>query len=109
MLGDAQQMLSSKPPAQVMNELSEQTLELAERIWQARIKACGESTAEEEEPLRFDDGEAGAIGKEGFHVGEYRPRVTEYRSRITSASSGLGLISFSEQGTVPVALVGRSP
>ncbi len=53
LLGAAQQSLSSKPPAHVTNELSEQTLGLAERIWQARMKACGESTATDEEPLRL--------------------------------------------------------
>ncbi len=53
LLGAAQEALSSKPPEHVTNELSEQTLGLAEKIWQARMKACGESTSKEEEPLRL--------------------------------------------------------
>jgi Flp pilus assembly protein TadD len=51
LLGAAQEALSSKPPAQVTNELAEQTLGLAERLWQARMKACGATISAEEEPL----------------------------------------------------------
>jgi tetratricopeptide (TPR) repeat protein len=43
----------NKKPAQFTNELSEQTLALAEQIWQARLKACGATTAAEQEPLRL--------------------------------------------------------
>jgi thioredoxin-like negative regulator of GroEL len=47
----AQTALSKKAPGRVTNELAEETLGLAEKIWQARIKACGASTSPEEEPL----------------------------------------------------------
>jgi tetratricopeptide (TPR) repeat protein len=49
----AQDTLSRNAPSHVTNELAEETLALAEKMWQARIKMCGASTSEEEEPLRL--------------------------------------------------------
>ncbi len=45
--------LSQKVPVQMTNEVAEETLGLAEKIWEARIKACGASTSAEEERLRL--------------------------------------------------------
>ncbi len=42
-----------KMPRNVTNELAEEKLTLAEELWRERIKACGESTSLEEEPLRL--------------------------------------------------------
>jgi tetratricopeptide (TPR) repeat protein len=53
LLKAAQDALSRKAPAHVTNELAEETLGLAEKMWQARIKMCGASTSAEEEPLRL--------------------------------------------------------
>ncbi|MGI9073533.1 MAG: tetratricopeptide repeat protein [Bryobacteraceae bacterium] len=53
LLGGAQVALSAKARARVTDELTEETLDLTEKIWQARIKACGASTSPEEEPLRL--------------------------------------------------------
>jgi tetratricopeptide (TPR) repeat protein len=53
LLKASQEQLSRKAPAHVSNELAEETLELAERIWQARTKTCGTSTPGDEEPLRL--------------------------------------------------------
>jgi tetratricopeptide (TPR) repeat protein len=48
-----QEALSRKAPGHVTNELAEETLSLAERMWQARTKTFGASTSAEEEPLRL--------------------------------------------------------
>jgi tetratricopeptide (TPR) repeat protein len=53
LLKAAQDALSQKVPAHVTNELAEETLGLAEKIWEARIKVCGASALVEEEPLRL--------------------------------------------------------
>ncbi len=53
LLSTAQEALSTKAPAHVTNELAEETLGLAEKVWQARMKACGESMSAEDEPLRL--------------------------------------------------------
>ncbi|MGI8958196.1 MAG: tetratricopeptide repeat protein [Bryobacteraceae bacterium] len=53
LLGGAQAALSPKTRARVTDELAEETLDLAEKIWQARIKACGTNTSPGEEPLRL--------------------------------------------------------
>lgn len=53
LLGAAQAALSAKAPTRVTNEIAEETLDLAEKIWQARTKTCGTSTPPDEEPLRL--------------------------------------------------------
>jgi len=45
--------LARKAPTHVNNEMAEQELDLAERIWKARIAMFGPSTSAEEEPLRL--------------------------------------------------------
>ena len=45
--------LVKQSPAHVNNEMAELELDLAERIWKARIAMFGESTSAEEEPLRL--------------------------------------------------------
>jgi hypothetical protein len=58
--GDPQQLLSSaakavpaKIPKHVTNEMAERVLGLAENIWRARLKTCGNITTSHEEPLRL--------------------------------------------------------
>jgi|HubBroStandDraft_6_1064221.scaffolds.fasta_scaffold68259_2 tetratricopeptide (TPR) repeat protein len=53
MVEDADKMLAEKAPAHVTNELAEARLTAAELMWQARIKTCGASTADQEQPLRL--------------------------------------------------------
>ena len=53
LLEQADNAMSNQKPAQVTNELSEGTLALAEKIWEARLSACGPSTAPDEEALRL--------------------------------------------------------
>jgi tetratricopeptide (TPR) repeat protein len=53
MLGDCDKMLAKGAPPHVTNELAEARLTLAEQLWQARIKACGPSTSEQEHALRL--------------------------------------------------------
>jgi tetratricopeptide (TPR) repeat protein len=53
LLKAAQEALSRNAPSHVTNELAEETLGLAEKMWQARIKMCGASTSAEQEPLRL--------------------------------------------------------
>ncbi|MBV9762860.1 MAG: tetratricopeptide repeat protein [Acidobacteriaceae bacterium] len=43
----------NRPPSQPTNEMAEALLSLAERIWQARLAACGAATTNDEEPLRL--------------------------------------------------------
>jgi thioredoxin-like negative regulator of GroEL len=42
-----------KPPAHVTNEMAEEQLGIAERLWQTRIQRCGPSTSPDEEALRL--------------------------------------------------------
>jgi tetratricopeptide (TPR) repeat protein len=53
LLKAAQDALSRKAPAHVRNELTEEMLGLAEKVWQDRITMCGASTSADEEPLRL--------------------------------------------------------
>ena len=45
--------LAREAPAHANNEMAEQELDLAERIWKARLAMFGPSTSAEEEPLRL--------------------------------------------------------
>ncbi len=56
--GDTQQLLTSanealtnQPRTGITNEIAEQSLGLAEKTWQARIKVCGGAILPDEEPL----------------------------------------------------------
>jgi tetratricopeptide (TPR) repeat protein len=53
LLGSVNDILTSKRRTDVTNETSENALGLAEKAWQARIKACGVATSPDEEPLRL--------------------------------------------------------
>ncbi len=53
LLQNAENAMYASPPAQKWNEVSEQDLGLAQRIWQARVDTCGPSTSPEEETLRL--------------------------------------------------------
>ncbi|MBV8810836.1 MAG: tetratricopeptide repeat protein [Acidobacteriaceae bacterium] len=53
LLTSANQMLTSKPPAVITNELAEDALSLAEQMWQARLKTCGAPVSPSEESLRL--------------------------------------------------------
>jgi thioredoxin-like negative regulator of GroEL len=53
LLAAAQAAPSSKARTRVTDELAAETLDLAEKVWQARIKACGASTSSNDEPLRL--------------------------------------------------------
>lgn len=52
-LASAKTTLASKPRTGITNEMSENVLGLAEKVWQARLKACGAKVAPDEEPLRL--------------------------------------------------------
>ena len=51
MVDASDKMLAEKTPAHVTNELSEARLTFAEQLWQARVKACGPNTSDQEEAL----------------------------------------------------------
>lgn len=53
LLAQAENSMNNQKPAQATNELSEATLALAEKIWQARLSACGQATTPDEEALRL--------------------------------------------------------
>ncbi len=53
LLADAKNAVTNKPPVHVTNEMSEEVLGLAQKLWQARIKFCGAVTSAKEEPLRL--------------------------------------------------------
>jgi tetratricopeptide (TPR) repeat protein len=53
LLEQAEDVMNRQTPKQATNELSEGTLALAQRIWQARLSACGAATAADEEALRL--------------------------------------------------------
>ena len=53
LIGSADKALVQKNVRNVNNELAEQRLSMAERLWTARIQACGPRTSAEEEPLRL--------------------------------------------------------
>ena len=53
MVEECDKALAKKPPAHVTNELAEARLTYAEQLWTARIKTCGASTSEAEQPLRL--------------------------------------------------------
>lgn len=53
LLARAEDVMDQQRPAQATNELSERTLSLAEKIWQARVGDCGTATAPDEEALRL--------------------------------------------------------
>lgn len=53
LLSAADKALAAKTPALVSNEMAENVLDLAGRLWQARLKICGSATESGEEPLRL--------------------------------------------------------
>jgi tetratricopeptide (TPR) repeat protein len=53
LLKEADDQLSQKPPRNPSNEIAEHLLELAGRIWKARLAAYGPKMTPEEEPLRL--------------------------------------------------------
>lgn len=53
LLQQAEAIMKRPTPAHATNELSEQALSLAQKIWQARSNACGPATAPDEEALRL--------------------------------------------------------
>jgi hypothetical protein len=53
LVSTAQTELAATPPKQPTNEMAEDTLSLAERIWHERTSLCGTETAPDEEPLRL--------------------------------------------------------
>lgn len=53
LLQEAEDAMEASPPAQKLNEIAEQDLGLAQRIWQAHVNTCGPSTSPDEEPLRL--------------------------------------------------------
>ncbi len=53
LLDSADADLRSEPPKQVTNDLAEDTLSLAQKIWHMRTSLCGPSTASDEEALRL--------------------------------------------------------
>ncbi|HEX3683006.1 MAG TPA: tetratricopeptide repeat protein [Bryobacteraceae bacterium] len=53
LLERAEDAMDYAKPAQMTNESSEGGLSLAEKIWQARLSACGPATAPDEEALRL--------------------------------------------------------
>src|ERR1700728_617926 len=53
LLERAEDAMDHAKPAQITNESSERVLSLAEKIWQARLSACGPATAPDEEALRL--------------------------------------------------------
>ena len=53
MVASADKVLGQKSVRNVNNELAEERLSLAERLWTARIEACGPSTSVQEEPLQL--------------------------------------------------------
>jgi tetratricopeptide (TPR) repeat protein len=53
LLKEASDELSKKPPQHVTNEMAEHELDLAERIWKARLALFGDTTSPEEEALRL--------------------------------------------------------
>jgi tetratricopeptide (TPR) repeat protein len=52
-ISEAQKLLAARVRGNPANELAEERLSMAERLWQTRIKACGPSTSDEEESLRL--------------------------------------------------------
>jgi tetratricopeptide (TPR) repeat protein len=53
MLDSADKVLAQKTVRNVNNELAEERLSMAERLWAARVEACGPSTSPQEESLRL--------------------------------------------------------
>ena len=53
LLSSTDKVLAQEKARDVNNELAEERLSMAERLWAARIQACGPSTLAEEEPLRL--------------------------------------------------------
>jgi tetratricopeptide (TPR) repeat protein len=53
LISTAQKALSSKPPSNATNEVSEGVLGTAEKTWQARVYACSANVSADEEPLRL--------------------------------------------------------
>jgi predicted Zn-dependent protease len=53
LLSTAHDALAAKPPSNAANELSESVLGIAEKIWRARIAACGAGVSSDQEPLRL--------------------------------------------------------
>jgi tetratricopeptide (TPR) repeat protein len=53
LLKEASDELAKDPPRGATNEMAEHELDLAERIWKARLAMFGASTSTEEEPLRL--------------------------------------------------------
>jgi len=53
MLASADQVLAKKMSSNVNNELAEERLSMAERLWTTRIDSCGADTSPQDEPLRL--------------------------------------------------------
>jgi tetratricopeptide (TPR) repeat protein len=53
LLTDAKNTISQKAPAHPANEISEQILALAQKLWRARVNLCGAANSTAEEPLRL--------------------------------------------------------
>ena len=53
LLTQAETAMQREAPSQPANELSEATLALAQKIWQARVASCGATTSGDDEPLRL--------------------------------------------------------
>lgn len=53
LLGEAENAMPSQIPAHVTNEMSEQVLGLAQKLWQTRVELCGAANSSAEEPLRL--------------------------------------------------------
>ena len=53
LISTAQTQLSAPPPNEPTNQMAENTVALAQRIWQTRTSLCGPVTADDEEPLRY--------------------------------------------------------
>ena len=53
LLERAESAMDNQRPTLASNELSEATLSLAQKIWQARLSTCGPATTPDEEPLRL--------------------------------------------------------
>ena len=53
LLKEAADAAAKKTPRNVTNEMAEEALDLAEKMWKARIGVFGAGTAPDEEPLRL--------------------------------------------------------
>jgi hypothetical protein len=53
MIADTDKVQAEKTRGPMNNELAEDRLAMAERLWQTRISSCGQSTSADEESLRL--------------------------------------------------------